>query len=185
MKFAMHTTTEEKVQDMCTQSTPTLLQGIDGLVEQLVTLNSQASEIISKHSKNVYSICWDDQSEQSKNHDPELQRKVSACRDALLPDLNQLCADLAKVQDKMGIERETLDLDVVAVQSLDNTIRRMIEEALQSGEIIDLCDSDEELDAVPSKLPPTKKMAGCSTLKIKADPGNEYIDTNDLGVVSL
>ncbi len=100
--------------------------------------------------------------------------KVRACRDALLPNLNQLCADLAKIQDNLGIERDALDLDVMAVESLDTTIQRKIAEAEKSGEVIDLCDSDEEIEVVLSRLPPVKPMAN-RAMKIKADPGADGI----------
>jgi hypothetical protein len=168
MKDAMLNTTKTKVRTMFDRSTLALLTGIDELVNQLVHLILQTSATISKHLQNVYSICWDDQSEQSKNLDQESQRIVRSCRDALLPDLNKLCKDLASVQDKLGIEREALELDVMAVECLDKTIQRKSDEAKASGLVIDLCDSDEEIENVLSRLPPTAKLI-VPPLNVKAE----------------
>ena len=174
MKNAMQTTTQKKVTIMFDESTLNLIRGIDGMVKNLVALISNTDVTVSNHLKNVYSICWD-QSEQSKTIDPELQRKIRASRDALLPVLNALFADLGAVQDMVGIKREALDIDIMAVESLDTTIQKKLDKAEEAGEVIDLCDSDEDIEDVLSKLPPVKPM------RIKADPGLEADD--DLAVL--
>ena len=174
MKNAMQTTTQKKVTIMFDESTLNLIRGIDGMVKNLVALISKTDLTVSNHLKSVYSICWD-QSEQSKTIDPELQRKIRASRDALLPVLNTLFADLGAVQDMVGIKREALDIDIMAVESLDTTIQKKLDKAEEAGEVIDLCDSDEEIEDVLSKLPPAKPM------RIKADPGLEEDD--DLAVL--
>ena len=166
MKFAMQSMTENKVQGMFENSKVSLLKGIEGLLKQLVSLISQSSLTITKHLEDVYSIYWDDQNDLSKALNSEMQERIRKCRDALLPDLNQLGAVLGNAQALVGIERTELDLDVMAVESLDNTVKRIINTARDKGEIIDLCDSDEEIEDIIAKLPKAKPF-----VRIKADPG--------------
>ena len=80
MKEAMQKTTEKKVKKMFDKSTLNLLEGIDAIEKKLVSLIIKTGESISTHLEAVYSICWDDRSEKSQNMDPEMQRKVRACR---------------------------------------------------------------------------------------------------------
>ena len=46
----------------------------------------------------------------------------------------------------------------MGVESLDNTITKKMNEAAESGLVIDLCDSDEDIAEVLSKMPPTQKL---------------------------
>jgi len=137
-------TTKLVVDDMFNESKIILLKGIQGIVNQLVDLIKKTSHTITKHLEDVYSICWDDQRETQKIMDPEMKQKIRQCRDALLPSLNKLHDELVKAQELAGIEREALELDVMAVDSHDTTIQRKIDDAEAKGEIIDLCDSDDE-----------------------------------------
>ncbi|GFH61100.1 hypothetical protein CTEN210_17576 [Chaetoceros tenuissimus] len=175
MKNTMHSSTSSKVSTMFQSSNVNLLKGIDDLVQQLVTLIGQTAQTINKHLEDVYSIYWDDQNDESKMVDPEMQRKVRQCRDALLPDLNKLCSDLVNIHKLVGIEREALDLDVTAVESLDDVIKRTINEAKEGNEIIDLCDSEEDFEDVLAKLPPAKNsarnMKSPHSCKVKSEPG--------------
>mmetsp|Transcript_20904 Transcript_20904/g.30612 ORF Transcript_20904/g.30612 Transcript_20904/m.30612 type:complete len:178 (-) Transcript_20904:139-672(-) len=152
---------------MFDESSMQLLTGIDKLVQELVILISQSGQTISNHLSSVYSICWDD-NKQTKLIDPETLAKIRACRDSLFPDLNDLCNNLNAARELVGIEREELDLDVMAVDSLENTIQRKMDDAENRGEVIDLCDSDEEIEAVLSRLPPARSM-----LRVKAEPTND------------
>jgi len=144
MKDKMLSTTKLVVNDMFHESKITLLSGIQEMVNQLVDLIQKTSHTIAKHLEDVYSICWDDQIETQKIIDPEMKQKIRQCRDALLPSLNKLHNELVAAQELVGIERESLELDVMAVDSLDATIQRKIDDAQAKGEIIDLCDSDDE-----------------------------------------
>ena len=80
MKEAMQKTTETKVKKMFDKSTLNLLEGINAIEKKLVSLIIKTGKSISTHLEAVYSICWDDRSEKSQNMDPEMQRKVRACR---------------------------------------------------------------------------------------------------------
>jgi len=175
MKNAMETAAQCNVQSMFDGSIIQLLKGIDNLVKQLVTLISESGQTISKHLENVYSICWDDQ-EQAKMIDPEMQGKVRASRDSLLPTLNKLWKNLDTARNLMGIEREELDLDVMAVESLDNTIKRKLDEATCNGEVIDLCNSDEEIDTILSRLPAETPLLS----QVKAEPTSN--DSSDISI---
>lgn len=146
MKHAMLKTTKLVVDDMFNESKITLLSGIQEMVNQLVDLIHKTGQTISKHLEGVYSICWDDQRETQKIIDPEMKQKIRQCRDALLPHLNKIRDELVAAQELVGIEREAPELDVMAVDSLEHAIQRKIDDAATKGEIIDLCDSDDEFD---------------------------------------
>ena len=175
MKHAMDSTTRHNVSVMFNASEIALLKGIGGLIEKLVELIGQTSATISKHLEDVYSIYWDDQNDQSKIVDPDRQGQVKKCRDSLLPDLNRLRDDLGRIQDLVGIERESWDLDIIAEESLNDTIKRKVTEAAKKGEIIDLCDSDVEIDEILQKLPPTTPLK-----QVKLEPNNDIFIIHDL-----
>lgn len=168
MKSAMSSTTKVKVKSMFNESTLSLMQGIDELVQQLCDLIMNSGNIIQKHLQDVYSIYWDDQNENNVVLDPVTQRKVAECRDRLLPELNAVVSELIQVQTLLGIEREALDLDVCAVESLDDKLQRTLDEATAKEEVIDLCDSDEEIDDVIAKLPPLSDETKKRAVEIKA-----------------
>ena len=168
MKHEIETTAQRNVLSMFDESGVELLKGIDGMVTRLVTLISESSQTISKHLEDVYSICWDDQSEKSRMIDPVMKQKVRACRDGLLPDLNKLCKDLDGAREIVGIQRECLDIDVMAVETLDNTIKRKLDEAKDKGEIVDLCDSDEDVETIIRRLPPANPFPN-----VKAEPNTD------------
>jgi hypothetical protein len=169
MKHAMLKTTKVVVDNMFNESKITLLRGIQGMVNQLVDLIQKTDHTIRKHLEDVYSICWDDQRETQKIIDPAMKQKIRECRDALLPNLNKLRDDLVAAQELVGIEREAPELDVMAVDSLDMTIQRKIHDAEARGEIIDLCDSDDEDDEL-MRLAPYKPYNN----RVKAEMQDPY-----------
>lgn len=150
----METSTYRKVSTMFETSTTSLLKGINTLVKQLVILIQQTAKTINKHLEDVYSIYWDDQNDESKMIDPEMKRKVRLCRDEILPDLNELCTDLVSVQKLVGIEREPLDLDVTDVKKIFDHVKQSINDTKEDVGVIDLCDSDEEIEDVLARHPP-------------------------------
>ena len=158
MKYAMDSTTSHNVSVMFNASEIALLKGIDDLIKKLAEQIGQTGTLISKHLEDVYSIYWDDQNDRNKIIDPDKQIQVKKCRDSLLPALNQIRNDVGKIQDLVGIKREDWDVDVIGAEDLETSIDRREEEATKNGEIIDLCDSDEEIDEILNKLPPAKPL---------------------------
>jgi hypothetical protein len=72
------------------------------------------------------------------------------CRDRLLPDLNRLRQTQDEAMRLLGIEREDLELDVLAVDTFEQRQEKKLKEAFEKGEVIDLCDSDYEDDRKPA-----------------------------------
>jgi hypothetical protein len=153
---------------MFSESTQELLSAINDLITKLRTMASAMSEVIRKSLDSVYSVCWDDPKNKSGAVvDPAYHQKVQDCRDSLLPKLNEL----RKIQDEamtaLGIEREEMELDIVAHDTWEQKMDKNLEEAKKSGDFFDLCDSDEELDVQPK---PGAAGGLYSGVKVKAEP---------------
>jgi hypothetical protein len=119
MKDAMATGAQKVVNRMFSDATRNLLAGIQSVIHRLHAMIVSASQVIHKTMENVFSMCWDDQSGASaKLIDPAMLKKIRECRDALLPDLNRLCEIQAGASALLGIEREEMDLDLMAVETL-------------------------------------------------------------------
>jgi len=80
--------------------------------------------------------------------------------------------DLSNSQNELGMNA---DLEVMTVESLNGSLRKKIKKAKASGDVIDLCDSDEEFEIIPSKLPPRKSKRK-SSVKIKKESGVLKLD---------
>lgn len=166
-KHVLQTHTGTSVSSIFSQSTNELMCLINNMLLKLQTMVSAVYEIIWKSLENVYSVMWDDQKGQLGSViDPSHQLKVQACRDKLLPALNELRKLQDAAMNLLGIKREEAELDVLAVDTWEQQLVKKIDEAKRSGDFIDLCDSDEELDIQPKLSHASKK-----TRKVKAEPG--------------
>ena len=117
--------------------------------------------------ESVYSMFWDDQKgNPAELMDPVHQQKVQQCRDALLPRLNELRKVQDGAMDLLGIDREEMEFELMAVDSLDQRMEKKMQEAKQSGDFFDLCESDDEPDVQPQ---PSSRMKQ-ELLKVKAEP---------------
>ena len=157
MKRAMKSKTRPKVSVMFNESEIALLKGIDDLIIKLAKLIGQTGTSINKHLEDVYSIYWDDQNDRSKIIGPDRQMQVKECRDSLLPLLHQIDNDVGKIQDLVGIERKTREIDIMGTEILKKSVKRRVDKATDKGEIIDLYDSDVDIDELLKKLPPRKR----------------------------
>lgn len=153
MKDAMTSNAQRVVNRMFDNAMKNLLAGIQSVVQRLHAMIASAAVVICKTMESVFAICWDDQSGKSNLIDPEMLKKIRACRDALLPELNRLCVVQASASELMGIEREEMELDLMAVETFDQMLERRLDEAKKNGDVIDLCDSDAEDDFLSA--PPT------------------------------
>ena len=145
MKDAMASGAQKLVNRMFSDATRNLLAGIQAVIQRLHAMISSASLVIHKTMESVFSICWDDQSGTvAKMIDPAMLKKIRECRDGLLPELNRLCEIQAGASELMGIEREEMELNLMAVETFEQGLERRLEEAQKKGEVIDLCDSDAE-----------------------------------------
>jgi hypothetical protein len=115
--------------------------------------------VISKTMESTFSICWDDQSGKEKSLPPLVQKKIRECRDAVLPELNELCKIQGEACNLLAIEREEFELDVMAVESLEQSLERKLAEAKLKGDAFDLCDSDAEVPVVPKTKVKSEKVA--------------------------
>jgi hypothetical protein len=165
IKTAIEGNARASVNSMFDQSTIGLLKGIDVLINDLVRLILSTGESVNKHLENVYSICWDDQSDKTTLIDPGMQQKVRECRDRLLPGISKLCDSQDDARELVGIERKEVEIDVMAVETFDSSLERKLEEAASKGQVVDLCDSDDEY---PVYDPAAFVIA---SFKVKPEPG--------------
>ena len=145
MKSAMENTSSVAVQGMFDDAMRTLLAGIEELIKRLKTMIESSTSGISKSMNTVFSICWDDQQAEALI-DPEMKQRMRECRDKLLPALNKLVDIQGEACDILGIEREEVELDVMGVETFEQTLARKKEECIKRGDMFNLCDSDNELD---------------------------------------
>ena len=173
IKAAIENNIMNSVDSMFNESTTTLVKGIETLIESLARRIVKTGEDLSKHLKNVYSICWDDQSEKNFALNPLVKQKIRECRDKLLPSLNQLYQIQNDALELVGIERREMELDVMAVESLESGLKRKFHEAATKGEVIDLSLSDDETKDFLAKEPHAKPMA-----RVKMEPDRIYSRAN-------
>ena len=152
IKGSMTTNSQQVVHSMFDGAMARLVQGIDAVIKNIKGMIESTFEIISKTIENVFSICWDSQSERADLMDPEMQAKIRECRDSLIPDLNKLCEVQVDACQLLGIAREEVELDVMAVESLERSLERKMEEAKKKGDAFDLCDSDTEINVKPKAI---------------------------------
>ena len=148
MKGAMATHSNQAVQSMFDDAMRNLLTGIEALIKSLKLSIERTAEVITKTMSTVFSICWDDNQAEAMI-DPEMKKRMRECRDKLLPSLNALVDIQGKACEMLGIEREELELELMEVESFEQTMARKKKEAIDRGDMFDLCDSDTELDIQP------------------------------------
>ena len=180
MKGAMTSNSQHVVHDMFNDAMDKLLAGIQSLIKQLKAMIESTSEVIGKAFDNVFSICWDDQQSEALVS-PEVQQQIRTCRDALLPELNELVKIQGSACEDMGIEREEVELDVMGVETFEQTLARKKEEAKKNGDMFDLCDSDAEMSIQPKNGVKVKgeKKAKASSAKSPAQSDMDVIDLCD------
>lgn len=144
MKYAVESHSHSAVFSMFGESTKELLAAIRNLIVELSTMISATALRATRTLESVYSICWDDQTSKKALVDPVHMQKVRECRNQCLPDLNRLRKAQDDVFQLLGIEQEELELDLVGVDSLEKRQEQKLQEAIQQGDLIDLCDSDDE-----------------------------------------
>ena len=71
------------------------------------------------------------------------------CRNALLPDLNELVDKQQSACKLLGIEREDIELDVLGVETFEQSLGRKLEEAKQKGERISIASPNSEICSQP------------------------------------
>lgn len=169
MKNALEGYSQHNIQGMFDESTAELVKAVYDMVTQLSNMIAATADVISKTMEGVYSVCWDDQSDKAALMDPAMQQKVRECRDKLLPDLNKLRQTQDETMRLVGIEREELELDVMEVASWEKQNAEKLQKAIDDGELIDLCDSDD--DAIAENLSRMPPPPPSTTVRIKPDPG--------------
>lgn len=177
MKGAMATHSNQAVQSMFDDAMRKLLTGIEALIKNLKLSIERTAEVITKTMSTVFSICWDDNQAEAMI-DPEMKKRMRECRDKLLPSLNALVDIQGKACEMLGIEREELELELMEVESFEQTMARKKKEAIARGDMFDLCDSDTELDIQPKiKVKGEKKS---SSYAAAANGGSQDSDVIDL-----
>mmetsp|Transcript_8989 Transcript_8989/g.17921 ORF Transcript_8989/g.17921 Transcript_8989/m.17921 type:complete len:1419 (-) Transcript_8989:154-4410(-) len=177
MKGAMVSNSQRAVNDMFDSAMDKLMKGIKALINRLERLLESTATIVGKSLENVFSICWDDNSDKTTLIDPQMQKLIQDCRNALLPELNRLQTIQGDACELLGIEREEVELDLVGVESLEQQLSRRVAEAEKNGNMLDLCDSDAD-------VPAPKKMA------VKSEKGavirkKSPLKTSAAGVIDL
>ena len=177
MKEAMASKSQHAVQSMFDKAMKKLLQGIYSLVKELKTMIESTAGVIRKVFDNVFRVFWDEWQSQALVI-PEMQQKIRACRDALLPELNELVKLQGSACDDLGIERAEVDLDVIGVKTFEHTLTQKKAEAVKNGDMFDLCNSDAELSIQPKRGVKVKAERK-GTLKSSSQPGIDVIDLCD------
>ena len=153
-----------------------LMKGINALIKRLERLIESTASVVGKSLENVFSICWDDQSDKTTLIDPQMQKLIQDCRNALLPELNKLQEIQGGACELLGIEREEVELDLVGVETLEQQLSRRVAEAEKNGNMLNLCDSDAD-------VPAAAKIA------VKAEKGiarkKSPLKTSATGVIDL
>jgi uncharacterized small protein (DUF1192 family) len=167
MKSAVYIHASYSVPGMFDDSISELLVCIRQLIDRLATMISTTSTVLRKSLEGVYSLCWEEPSEALSSQDPAQARTIQQCRDGLLPELGRLRALQDSAMDMLGIEREELELDVLHVGTVDQRIAKLLQQAIERGEVIDLCDSSDDDDATGA----TAHLKPAAQPKVKAEPG--------------
>ena len=175
----MSTHSNQAVQSMFDDAMRNLLTGIEALIKSLKLSIERTAEVITKTMSTVFSICWDDQQAEAMI-DPEMKKRMRECRDKLLPSLNALVDVQSKACEMLGIEREELELELMEVESFEQTMARKKKEAIENGDMFDLCDSDTELDIQPKiKVKGEKKSSSYAAAATGGSQDSDVIDLCD------
>lgn len=176
MKGAMVSNAQRAVNNMFDSATDKLMKGIHSLIKRLELLLEATADIVGKSLESVFSICWDDNSDKTTLIDPQMQKLIQDCRNALLPELNRLQQIQGDACELLGIEREEVELDLVGVESLEQQLSRRVAEAEENGDLFDLCDSDADVP-IPKKMT-VKSEKGAARAK-------SPLKTSAAGVIDL
>ena len=155
IKHAMMTGSSSIVSSMFAQAMAKIKSEINSMIYELSKLVNNTHQIMRKSLENVFSSFFDP--ENDTNVDPKIQESARACRDALLPQLNELLSIQVEVSRLVGIEREGAELGIMQVETLDDRLKRKEEEAKESGNAFDLSGSSEGSEIV-------------SPIPVKSDP---------------
>jgi len=124
---------------MFSESTKELVGSINNMIAKLSSMVSAVFDVMKRSLGSVYSVMWDGQTSKTATvMDPRHQQKIEECRNNYLLQLNEL----RKMQDfamkLLGIEREEMELDLVAVDTFDQRMEKKMEEAKRNGSFIDV-----------------------------------------------
>jgi hypothetical protein len=167
MKNAMANSSQLVIRCMFDDASKMLLKGIKEIVEKLRGMIQATSDVCKKAIDSVFSILWDTSNAEKSTEmmDPETMKKIRDCRNALLPgkfvthvlfspskvcsrptflELNKLVDDQHEACKLLGIKREEIELDVMGVETFEQSLERKMKEAKQKGAVFDFCNSDDE-----------------------------------------
>ena len=154
MKNALHDASNTVVMTLFSETTHNLMQAIDNMVLKLSHMILCTALGIRQSLTTVYSVCWEDHADKSTFVDVQLQQKMRECRDKLLPSLNSLRKAQDESMTMLGIERDDLELELMAVDTLEEQLDKKLKAATASGDVIDLTgDSDDGDDNAFTKQP--------------------------------
>jgi hypothetical protein len=180
MKTAVHGHASSSIHGMFDDSIADLLNSIRQLIDRIATMISASVGVVRKALEGVYALCWEGQSEKAASKDPAQMQEIRACRDGLLPELGRLRSVQDSAMYLLGIEREELELDILQVDTWEQRQARLLQQAIDNGELIDLCDSsDEEGDS--SKAAADSKPKAAPIPSVRAAPGKVKAETTSVG----
>ena len=158
-----------------------VLTSIAEMIKSISEMISSLDSVIETAMKGVFSICWDSQSE-SQAIDPAAKTRILECRYGLLPELNRLLRLQDEASKLVGIERQEAELELMEVDTLEQRLAKQLEQAKQTGDAFDLCDSDAELDVKPKakvKTEPKRRNSSAAAAKVTKVDGVLTIDLCD------
>lgn len=156
MDAAMQITSEKIVLGLFNDATNALLNGVEELVKKLEGMVRALGAAIARSLESVYSILWEscpDNGEDQTVRDPAHEQLVRSCRDKLAREFATLSEMHKSAMSIMGIEREDLELEMVAVDSLDDMLAKREQLAVENGMMVNLCDS-ADAEVLPPMAPP-------------------------------
>jgi hypothetical protein len=150
MKSAVYGHANYSVTGMFDDSIAELLLSVSHLVDRLASMIEATVTVVRRALEAVYALCWEDPSESWLSKDPAQIQMIRECRDGLLPELGRLRALQDSSMDILGIEREELELDLLQVETFEQRQARLLQRAIENGELIDLCDSSDDDATAPA-----------------------------------
>jgi hypothetical protein len=174
MKSALTMHTQVSLESMFSESTKEMLKAIGKMVELLAGMLSKVSVDMTLAMERVYSVCWDQQTDQTTGVvvDPTQLAKIRQCRNRVLPDLQKLVSISNTTMGLLGIEREELDLDIMGVESWDDQYQKKYQQAKESGNVIEILDSDseDEVENARNRKMPAKPPASLpAAMRVKSE----------------
>lgn len=168
--------TRSAVDTMFSTATKELLGAIDGLINRLSNMITASAEAMYKEFEKTFSILWEDQKNETGLVDPAQHQLVRQCRDKLLPSLGKLADIQGGALELLGMKRDDLAFEVVAVDSLEDRFQKAMEKAQSQGLVFDLCDTDDLCDADDDETVEDSKPAAKPSFssKVKAEPRPDW-----------